>query len=1026
MLKPGSIAMASDTDILMPGGAKVWNIPPGEDFLRCFAEALVRRLDLENRPDAAADALIYVPNQRSAKALAKALYQAAGERPIVQPEIRALGDLETDEAPPSAEAALIDLPEAISPGKRIGALAAMVRTFYLQLYGIQLPAVSALAAAGELIRLLDQAALSGDQVDWSKLPELAEGAELAQHWEASASFLSIVSQHWPGWLEENEAMDPFARRLASAEALAEQWRQSPPQSPVMIIGSTGATPASRVLMKAATGLPHGLVVLPGLIEGASLEEWSAIRASVSHPQSALAQTLATLEIAPDDVPLWPRAPGHARGPARRKLIYEALAPADATADWLDTLDRLSQTMGTSVEGFAEEALQGLGLIEAPDEASEALAAALLMRETLEIEGHTAAFITPDAGLARRVAAQLKRWGIDVPPSSGEPLIRTDAGSMICLCAEWSLDPADPVRLASVLKHPFVRMRDGADVLERNFLRGPRRWSDLKSLAELIQRAPEDDPYRPRSCSQEDSRQAGALVETLHDMIEAADADLTDVAVPNGAELARRIADLAGRVSETPLPWAGETGQGAAQLFEFLDEVSSSLGPVTSHEFVGILIHQATQMTVSGRGEEHPRLAIWGPLEARLQSADRLILGGLNEDVWPQRPAVDGFLPRRFRDELGLADPEDRIGLSAHDFAQLACAPDVILMNAARRDDAPAVASRWVWRLQTLANGALGEAAAKALSHDGGDVLAWVKALRGEGLGSLPAEYSSEPRPKRAPEHWPKRLSVTRVDLLQRDPYALWAENALRLDVLEALGAELGPGGRGTAIHRAIELFEAPGATKSAEALVSLLGAELIAAGETEEAWIAKQAVWHDLAEWYLHWRADRAPGKREIRGELELTISGAPFILSAVADRLEVHPHGAVTIVDFKTGNPPSDKEIAAGLSQQMPLQALIARKGGFIKEQSVDVESLEYVAFKANPSTRVIGGRQGLSADPAEMAESALEGVIRLVSAYRCGDGEILSAPRVKFVKYDNGYNRLARRAEWASDTEEGDGGDG
>ena len=326
-------------------------------------------------------------------------------------------------------------------------------------------------------------------------------------------------------------------------------------------------------------------------------------------------------------------------------------------------------------------------------------------------------------------------------------------------------------------------------------------------------------------------------------------------------------------------------------------------------------------------------------------------------------------------------------------------------------------------MKTLAEGALGDKAKEALAPVGGDPLEWALALRDRKTAEYPADFA-EPTPKRRPEGWPKRLSVTRVDTLQRDPYAIWAEQVLRLDTIDPMNAPLGPAPRGTAIHKALELFEAEDAPKTKPHLISLLEANLSAAGEPEAVLAARHAVLEQMAVWYLDWRsARRVDGKPklEVKGQLDFEIAGEPFTLSAMADRIERQPDGSLIIVDFKTGSPPTDKEIAVGLSQQMPLQALIATKGGYEHIPATDVSALEYVAFKAKPEARLIGQGRALQASPDELAREAEEGLVRLIAAYRENDAAFLSAPRVQFVKYDNGYNRLARRAEWAGDTEEG-----
>ena len=1014
--------MAIEGGLFTGAPAQVWTIPPGTDFLGALAEALGEETGLGASPDALADAIIYVPNRRSARALAQALFDAGGKKPILPPDIRTLGDIETDEAP-SADAARSGLPPPMSAARRLGALTRLVQAFYRNAYEVELPAASALAAAQELSRLMEQAALS-EAIDWASLPGLVETTELARHWEQSVKFLRIISESWPDWLAENGESDPFLRDIAAARIMAERWRADPPQAPVVIAGSTGATPAGRILMKAAMALPKGLVVLPGLDTHADEDTRAVIARSVSHPQHILFDTLKDLGVAPEDVAVWPGTDGVGNATARRRMIHEALAPAESTADWRNTLKLLARSLDMTVDDFAGSALAGLSVIETPDEAIEAETAALILRSVIEQPGETAALVTPDATLARRVSGALKRWGLDVPPSSGSPLGQTTAGSLIGLCARWVLDPAEPVILSAVLKHPFVSGFDGADILDHYFLRGARNWRTLDDLAQSIRIRKEIDPYAGFSDDQQDV--AGQLALKLADVFRKTGADLSHAEPVPGRQIAERIAALAANVSQTPFPWAGEDGRCATQMMEHVAELADYLAPMTPHAFAELIEADAASRTVSAGVTEHPRLAIWGPLEARLQSASHIILAGLNEDVWPQRPPADAFLPRRFREKLGLGDPEDRVGLSAHDFAQLACAPRVTLLHAQRRNDAPAVASRWVWRLKTLAEGALGEAAKEALKPEGGDPLGWDLALRDRGTNTLPVDFSAEPRPKCRPEGWPGRLSVTRIDTLQRDPYAIWAEQVVRLDRLDPMNAPLGPAPRGTAVHKALELFEGEAAPKTSEHLVSLLMENLSAAGEPEAVLAARQAVLEQMADWYLGWRAERRVDgkvKLEVKGHLDFDIGGSPFTLSAMADRIERQPDGSLVVIDFKTGNPPSDKEIAVGLSQQMPLQALIAGKGGYENISPASVSGLEYVAFKAKPDARVIGQSRALQATPDELAKEAEEGLLRLIAAYREDDAAFLSAPRVQFVKYDNGYNRLARRAEWAGDTEEGGG---
>ncbi len=1018
--------MGADLRPFGAGAPRVWTIPPGTDFLGSLARELAQAFDLKTKADALADAILYVPNRRSARALTLALFDAqGGNRTLLPPDIRTLGDLESDEPPPVAEAAIAGLSPMLSPAARLGALARLTSTFYASEYGRTLPTASALTAARELSRLLEQATLGEAPVDWAQLGRLVLETDLAVHWDNSVKFLSIIAEMWPQWLRDNNAGDPFEQRQRAADALVASWSAKPPTSPVIIAGSTGATPSGRALMKAALRLPQGLVVLPGLDTELSEKAQAAVAGAPSHPQFALVRTLKTLGLALRDVAEWPAAYAPVSA-SRRRLVYEALAPADDTADWRETLEELAASSSTTPAGFARQALSGLSVIELPNEPSEAEAAALLLRGILEETGATGALVTPDAVLARRVGALLERWGISVPPSAGRPLGRTQAGSLISLCARWAVDPGDPVTLSAVLKHAFVRNREMGDILDLHFLRGARRWRTLEELALRIEAR--FDEERVPAFTREEQVRAAAFVRELAGLIAEVRADFSVEDEINVAEGVQRIAALAGAISETPLPWAGEDGAGASKLLERIREMGEFLGNVPPRDIAELVEKECANLTVSMGEAEHSRLSIWGPLEARLQSADLVVLAGLNEDVWPDKTPPDAFLPRRFRAQLGMTDPDERLGLSAHDFAQLACAPRVVMLYSARREDAPAVASRWVWRLRTLAQGALFEAAPGVLAGEHAALPGWVRQMQAEGIGTQDAAFSAEPRPTRRPPAWPKRLSVTRVDRLQRDPYSIWAESVLGLRVLDPMNGPVQANLKGTAVHKAVELFDEAGAEKSPANLLALFGQELRKAGETEADWLSREAIWADVAAWFVGWRAGRdvSGGKMlEVNGELKYEIGGDTFILSAQADRIEIGATGEITIVDFKTGSAPSDKMIRSGFDQQMPLQALIAGKGGFAGVRAAPVAALEYVELRGKYGARTIGPGKDGELTPPKMAQRAEEGMQRLIAAYRAPDAVYASAPRVQFVKYDYGFNLLARRAEWTSDTSDGEGGE-
>ncbi|MEM7492744.1 MAG: double-strand break repair protein AddB [Pseudomonadota bacterium] len=999
------------------GHAEIYSMPPGAEFLSELARTLIEVLKPAQDPLRFSETLIYVPNARSRRALAEALLDASGLPALMMPDIRALGGLEEDEPPASAETALADLPPALSAAHRIGSLTKLVLAYY-EAQALDLPEVSALAAARELAALLDQAALSSegdDGVQWSELDTLVSETQLAHHWERSLEFLKIITESWPAKLQDAQAMDPFVRRLAAAQAVAQAWAEAPPETPVIIAGSSGATPASRVLMRAVMQLPKGLIVLPGLNRSLCAQAAAKLKNEPSHPQYAMSGTLKTLGISHADVLEWPTA-ATSNLSARRKLIHETLAPADQTADWTERLSALAPDGDSAA--FVRDALQGLSLIEPANDTEEASIAALLMRQALEEPNRTAALVTPDAGLGQQVSTQLKRWGIEVEPSAGIPLIQSPMGALATLAMDWLTEPNHPVKLMAILDHPLSHFdRQTVLFIDKYILRGPRSWSDWTSLRNhVVQCFEREDRPLPENKRDDVERVFDALNPFILN---------TDDLYPSVIVLPHLTA-LLETVTQTPGPWAGDSGRPLSTLLETLNDLAEPLGalPLTTHR--DLLTQEATHTRLPS-SVSHPRLAIYGPLEARLQAADHIILAGLNEGVWPAQPAPDMFLPRQFRQKIGLSDPDARIGLSAHDYAQLACAPKVTLLSAKRRQDAPAVASRWIWRLKTLVSGALQDDAAIALGPDpAANPEDWLKAL--EQIEHSPlAAARPEPRPpvKARPTHF----SVSRIETLIRDPYAVYCRYILGLYPLDRLNLPPDARVRGSAVHKALELFEADDVSKSTDAIVALLEDELRVGGEAEADIIALHEKRLETAEAYLDWRRETAhllegSAITERKGEIAFKLGDQDYSLEGTADRIEKRADGTLAILDFKTGRPPSELQVRAGLSPQMPLQGLIAREGGYDGLSGRRVGALTYIQFGTKFEVREIGeeagrGQSKLDAvDIAEVIEAAEIGLHELLTAFANPAQPYRSEPKIERVSYRSDYARLARREEWEGDT--------
>ena len=957
--------------------------PASAAFLDQLAGAMVDALYSADDPFSLSDALVLLPNRRAARALMDAFARRLGGAALL-PTIRPLGDPHVDDDPDvwGADPLDEDIAPPIDKLRRRLELASLIRMRDEAESGVEDP-VRALALADELARLLDSAA-TVDHVDWSKLRGLVTELELARHWERSAAFLEIVTKFWPEHLQESGRSDVSAHGASVRRALAARWEASPPDRPIVVAGSTGSIATTRALMRVVAQLPRGVVILPGLDTDLDDGAWEAI--GDQHPQFALKETLAALGVDRQDIPLFGEETAHGR--ARRVLMREALAPAEKTADWLQRL----QAAGGAA--FVAEGARGLRVIEAATEEEEAGAIALLMREALETPARTAAMVTPDVGLARRVEAKLMRWGLTPTVSHGRRLRESEAGALIALICDLALDEGDPISIAGLLKHPRVTLAPDARVrasLEHAALRGPRRHDTLADLGALLSEQPS----------------ARAIVLAL-------DAALAPLRERTGEITLAWFADAVTRTAEALTQggaWAGQDGANAAEMLREAIAHGDALRPMPAHAAPRVLLQ-----LMHGRETPPPqggdaRLAIWGPLEARLQRRDLMILAGLNEGVWPAPTPDDPFLSRPMRQRLGLPSHDQRIGLAAHDFAQLISGPEVVLTRALRREGAPALASRWLWRLKTLVEGA------KTKLEEAPAVLAWVRAL------DEPVA-KREPREPRPVQGALTRISVTQVETLIRDPYAVYATRILGLRVLDPIGAVASHRERGNAVHKAIERFE-DGEDRAL--LLALLDEELKRHGIPPERRAAERERLVASADVLIAWFKQRREKVDIVFRECKGVLDVAGVELSGIADRIEIGADHAA-ILDFKTGKPPTAKQVQS-FAPQLPLEAAMLARGVFAygpegaqtKIAPARTRELAYWWFGGADPTPLV-----LALDPMEEGEKALTRLGALLAAYAAPDQPFLCKPRVQFLKSHSGriytdFDHLARRKEWA----DADGGD-
>jgi ATP-dependent helicase/nuclease subunit B len=989
-------------------GPRWFSIPAHRPFLIDLARGLTQALE-GRAPQEIADATLLVPSRRAARALAEAFRDTGGGRAVLLPQIRALGDLEEDEPPFEPGELGLELAPAVSPWRRRFELARIVVEHQDRL-GRAFTAAGALEMADALGAFLES--LEIEDVEFAdKVGQLVD-SEYARHWQLSADFLTGALAAWRARLRALGLTDVSTRRVALLKRLAAQWAARPPQGLLVAAGSTGTTPAAAEVLKAIAEAPQGAVVLPGLDLDLAEDAWAEV--GEQHPQGAMKRLLASAGVDRHGVQVWPASLGGGahEGRWRRRVLSEALRPPETTKDWAQAIRDLRDE-APETDPIAE-GLDGLSVVAARNEDEAAAMAALLMREVLETPGKSCALVTPDQTLARRVSAALARWGVEVDTSAGSPLAGHPVGVLAALACRAGVDPCDPVRLLAILKHPLVRLGRAPDAfrrarrrLEEKALRGPRAadWNALEARLRP-----------PPTCGAGEERAASAA-ELLHRLKAALDLlqePFTGGTVTPG-EAARALtlclqALAADEDGSWGGLWAGPAGEAAAELIAALINESEGLPEATPSGFAELIEALLGAATVRAGGAAHARLKILGALEARLISADRLILAGLEEGVWPRAAQTDPFLSRPMRARIGLPPPERRVGLSAHDFAQAAAAPEVFLLHSERLRGAPAVPSRWLWRLKTLAQGA------GLRLPDRPELSAWAAAL------DAPEAFrpASRPRPTPPVEVRPTKMSVTRVETWVRDPYATYARQILRLYPMERPDEPVEARARGIGLHRALERFardHPDGLPDNAEQILAALMTQALREEGMPQGRMARErAVAARAAVELLKFEyGRRRPGVRllvEQEGEATVPMGAGEFTVTARADRIELDGEAA-HILDFKTGGAPSAKQVKAGLAPQLTLTAAILERGGFPDVDGHAPGELRYV--------KLGGGREPVrdlcvaeAAETPALAAEALEGLVRRARKFSDPKTPYTAKAAPQFVHDAGDYDHLARVWEW------------
>ncbi len=943
---------------------------------------------------------VFLPTRRAVRSLSDAFLRASTGRALLLPRLIPVSDVDAEEWAVSDDDADIEIPPPLPPLQRQLRLAQLILKWSEGAAVTRLTPGQAAPLARALADFLDAVETARCQV--GALEKLAP-ERFAAHWQEVLQFLRIVTQHWPAMLAELGALDPAERRNRVVAARIAAWAKATPTGPLIAAGLSGGIPAVGDLIAAIASLPQGAIVLAGLdLDAAGV---AAIAADPAHPQHLHARLLARFGLTPEGIAPWPGC--GSRGPSpRRALIRAALAPASETDRW---------GSAAMIDRAATADLHRLDCAGAQEEAE---VVALLMRQALEVEAQTAALVTPDRALARRVAAELKRWNIEIDDSAGVPLEQTPPAVFLRLVLDAAVAELAPLPLLALLKHPLAaggqapeKFRAAVRRLEETCLRGQRPAPGLDGLRgslpvadrELADLASELDTVLRPLIARLGARKTGL-------------ADLVAAHVASAERLARSHDE-----NGADRMWREAAGETATQFIAELDAAAAGFPEIAGADYPALFEALMAGTVVRPRYGQHPRLAIWGLLEARLQRADVMILGGLNEGVWPPQTESDAFLSRPMRHAFGLPPLEERIGIAAHDFAQGLAAPVVWLTRAARVEGAPTVPSRWLLRLETVLRAAGIEGELATVSAP----LAWRRML--DTPPRREWRRAEQPRPRPPVAVRPRRLSVTQIETLIRDPYAVYARYILGLRPLDPIDETPDAAARGSFIHAALEEFlkaHPHALPRDAERRLLAIGAAHFAPWQDRP---GLRAFWwprfERIARWLVRAEAERrqrlAQTWSEISGEMEFATPAGAFTLVAKADRIDRGLDGTLAILDYKTGSLPRASDWDLGYAPQLPLEAAMAERGAFA-ELDGTVAALEFWRLSGGDPPGEIRPLARTAAQLRMLIDAALPGLRSLIAKYDDPATPYAAVPRREFAPRYNDYAHLARVKEWAAPGDE------
>jgi ATP-dependent helicase/nuclease subunit B len=998
----------------------IFTVPATGRFLDILANALIagRFHPSKTRPDsiAIATTTILLPSRRACRTMSEVFLRNNRTQGAVLPKIRAIGDVDEDRL-----SFATNLPPAAIPElERRLELTGLVRRWTEVMHkgsgaqkgGIKplfRPATPAQAAglADSLIGLMDEIDTEG--ADMSRLHELVP-EEFSQYWQLSLEFLKIITEYWPQHLHEKGMVSAVMRRNMLIDAEIRSLAEKQLGGPIIIAGEAGGIAATTRLLQAIYNLPSGVVILPDLDRLLDEKSWSVIPAHPEHPQYSNYKFLELIKAERGDVSFLPDDELTAEALARLRLISEIMRPAATTYKW-------SELAGSNIRA---DTMSNIRLMEANTPQDEAQVIAMIMRRTAESTNETAALVTPDRKLSRRVRAQLERWGIFIDDSGGLPLAATREGVLLNLIIETVSGDFSAVSLMALLKHPLCLMgmkaaeiRHGARILELLVLRGYHTGKGLPEISRMLEQArlriEAGDERHPalRRLGCEDFTTAWNLLKRLCTVLEPLVEIFTGPKLLAMSVLAETHWKTAENIADI-----GSKDEASLQLREFFQNLikHGNTTMIAAREYQHLYSRLIATETARSSITHHPNLFIWGPMEARMQHVDVVILGNLNEGIWPMQADTDVWLNRAMREKIGLSAPERRTGRTASDFSQLLGANKIYLTRAGKINGVPTVASRWLQRLKALAAGAGVDIGSAEPWHR------WLEYLN-RPVENLPAASRPVPRPPLYAR--PQKMAVSNIETWIANPYAIYARIILELEPLPELEREPDASLRGILLHAVLQKFSSHYPVTLPDDVTRKLSAMAGNILQRYKGYPQVEAFWSPQFARFAQWFANTEPERRRKlefqHTELDGNLSIGDFTLTARADRIDALTDGSVVIYDYKTGNVPKPSEVANLVKPQLPLEAAIAKKGGFKELGKVCVSDIRYIEVKGGepPGSECIYS----NIKPASLAGEAIKGLEALVEQYKSEEVGYPALRRASFKYYYDDYAHLARVDEWCAD---------